>query len=828
MTANPEHHPNMNPAPDQTPAAGRATTDAATPLQRFVQLRRHLGAQRIGDGGREVCSRLTTTLDAAVTALANDLGPGVAVVAMGGYGRGEQCLWSDIDLMLLHEQQDTEELARAVLYPLWDAHLKVGHAVRTVAECRQAAEEDFETLTSLLSARLVVGDRALFDRLMDEVTELLRRRPLGPVLAGRERDRRRREPWPLMSADLKEGRGGLRTHQGFWWERRRAELLGFAVDTPSAAEVQAHDVLLTVRNALHAVTGRATDRFITDIREKVGAWSGTDAYGISAALMSALERGDRLAERRWPDLLVEHDPLVGFGRRLFAQVRSRFSPVAEEEAADGVLTLAVRAAGRPQGPFFTPREEEAIRASTAARWTAADRKAFVTLLSAGLRGRTIFGRLEDLGWVEREIPEWSAVATAPQLAPFHDHPVGAHLWRTATEMRSLVEGAGKPGWVSAELDSTEELFLAAFFHDIGKARGGDHAVVGSELAERFLRRHGFGAATVAIVVDAVRHHLLLSETATRRDLADPRVIDEVAALVGDLRRLRVLYLLTIADLRATGTTMWNSWRATLLERLYDKVRHALEMGVSPPATPDVDTVVAVAGSDVDRRTVEEHVAAMSDDYLATTTPDEVLSHLDAARRLTGPSAVHPDPTDPTRVLLVGKDRAGFLLAVTRAFTAHRIAILDARLRTRADGIAFDTFHVANDRTGQPPPRDRWAEVAADLAAALDGHLDLRPAIRSRVDAYRPGRPPDRVEVRVRREGRYTMVEVRASDRVGLLADIVEALHGEGLDIHLARIDTMGGIARDVFYTRRVGGIPIVVEAELAALRRRLTDQLRPG
>ncbi len=784
-------------------------------------------SERIGDGGVDVCDRLTAALDDAVVGLVPDPGLGAAVVAVGGYGRGEQCLCSDVDLMLLHERPDPEPLIRQLLYPLWDAHLKVGHAVRTVAECRTAADEDFDTLTSLLSVRLLAGDSDLYDRLLGTLADLLRRRPLTPTLVARERERRTRDPWPVMSADVKEGRGGLRTHQSFWWERRRAELLGLTVDVADPAEEQARRTLLAVRNALHAVSGRAMDRFVVDLRDRAGAWLGTDAYGISSELMRALDRGDRLADRRWPDLHVEQDPLVGFGRRLFAQVKSRFSP-GDGHAADGVLALAVRAAGRRQGPFFEPREEEAIRRAGPASWTAADRAAFVTLLAAGHRGRTVFGRLEDLGWVDREIPEWSAVATAPQLAPFHDHPVGTHLWRTVTEMRSLLDPAGPDDGIAAELESTEELFLAAFFHDIGKARGGDHATVGAELAEGFLRRHGFGASTIATVVDAVRHHLLLSETATRRDLADPRVIDEVAALVGDLRRLRVLYLLTIADLRATGTTMWTSWRASLLERLYEKVREAVEAGGAAPATPDVDAVVARAPSAFDRRTIEEHVAAMPPDYLTTTGPDEVLSHLAAARSLRGPSAVIPDPDDPGRVLIAGRDRAGFLVAVTRTFTANGVAVLDARLRTREDGIALDTFHVADDRTGEPPPPERWDRVAADLEAALEGRVDLRPAIRHRVEAYRPAGPTSPTEVRVRREGRYTTVEVRAPDRIGLLAEIVEALHGEGLDIHLARIDTMGGVARDVFYTRRVGGVPIVVEAELSALRRRLVDRLVHG
>ena len=191
------------------------------------------------------------------------------------------------------------------------------------------------------------------------------------------------------------------------------------------------------------------------------------------------------------------------------------------------------------------------------------------------------------------------------------------------------------------------------------------------------------------------------------------------------------------------------------------------------------------------------------------------------------SAISVDPNDPGRVLVVGTDRTGFLLAVTRAFTKNGVGVLDARLSTRSDGIALDTFHVVTDRTGEPVPADRWSSIAADLRVALSEGGDLRPAVKERVAAYRRrGDDEGQVEVRTRLVDRRTVVEVRAPDRIGLLADIVEALFGDGLDIHLARIDTMGGVARDLFYVRRAGGIPIRDESELASLRGRLKDGLR--
>lgn len=796
-------------------------------LQSFLDLRSAIVAEPIGDGGQDVCDTLTTALDAALADLGSDLPSGAAVLAIGGYGRGEQCIWSDVDVMILHAHDDPESLVRKVLYPLWDADLKVGHAVRTVAENRDHAGEDFESLTSLLSARLIAGDADLYAEFEKMLIELVRNRPLASRLVAAERERRTVDPYPSMTTDVKSGRGGLRAHHGFWWERRRATLLGISIDEATNDEIAARADLLSIRNALHAAAGRAQDRFLVDLREPAATWLGVDVATLAGRFTSAMNVGDRLADVRWPDLHAEQDPMVGFGRRIFGSIKSRFTQTPESGESDRPVAIAVRAAARRDGARFSAEEETLIASASVSEWTASDRANFVKLLSAGARGRTIFGRLRALGWVEREFPEWLPVATAPQLAPFHDHPVGTHLWRAADEMRSLIESGGEVGEIVDEVGSTEELLLAAFLHDIGKARGGNHAEVGAEVAAGFLRRAGFGAATIGVVSDAIRFHLLLSETATRRDTAALDVIDEVADLVGNPRGLDVLYLLTIADLKATGTTMWNEWRSTLIRGLYQRVRAAIETGGAMPATPDIEAIVTFKGDPVDRREIEEHVAAMPESYLGTATPREVAWHIDAIGELDGPAVVSVDPEDPGRVLVAGADRSGFLLAVTRAFTANGIAILDARLLTRADGIALDTFHVATDHASGNVPETRWDAVAADLEASLGGERDLRPAIRERVAAYRrSGEGSGGVEVRTWLEARHTVVEVRAPDRIGLLADIVEALHSDGLDIHFARIDTMGGEARDAFHVRRIGGGPIRDEPELDSLRGRIGDRLK--
>jgi len=304
------------------------------------------------------------------------------------------------------------------------------------------------------------------------------------------------------------------------------------------------------------------------------------------------------------------------------------------------------------------------------------------------------------------------------------------------------------------------------------------------------------------------------------------VIDAFVEQLRGGQQLRLLYLLAIADLRATGTAMWNPWRRSLLRTLFTKALEAIEAGGAPPATHDVASVVDAAGRGVDRRSIEEHVDAMPADYLDTTTAADVLWHLRGASDLAGGASVLVDPENPGRVLVVGADRAGFLLAVSRAFAANGVGVLDARLRTRSDGVAIDTFHVADDRTGDPIPADRWPSVDLDLMASLSDDHDLRPAVMRRVETYHRVRDARSIAVRAGVDGRYASIEVRMPDGLGVFTSIVEALHGEGLDIHVARIDTMGEEVRDVFLVRRVGGGGIRTTAELSALEHRILDRLR--
>ncbi|NND03653.1 MAG: HD domain-containing protein [Acidimicrobiia bacterium] len=792
-------------------------------LSSFLELRKSLRRERIGDGGLATCHILSDALDAAIVDLASDIDD-VAIVAVGGYGRREQCVFSDVDVMVLHGGGRVEHAVRDVLYPLWDANLKVGHSVRTPAECATAARENFETLTSLLSARLIAGDGSHLTKLEDTLRSQLTGRPLTGRLAEAERERRDTDPYPLMAADLKSGRGGLRTFQGFDWQRRRAELLGSEPFAISQEERLARQNLLSVRNALHAVAGKAMDEFVADLREPAARWLGLDVWDTASRVTSSLRTGDRLAAQRWPDLLADSSR-----KTISTRLRRRLERRAPATQQSRPLGVALAAAKRSEGVVFTELDQTTIRNAGQHDWSASDVADLTELVAAGERGRAAFGRLDTLGWVAANLQEVVPTIAAPQLAPFHEHPVDTHLWRTADEMSKLVdEGDDWYSAIAAEVGDRDFLLLAAWLHDIGKARPGDHSTVGADLVLSLADRIGLPEGDK--LAKLVRLHLLLPETATKRDTNDPSVIAEVADRCGDLRTLQSLYLLSVADARATGRTMWNDWKATLLRNLYVRLAATLDPTVAGQTVAERTAAVAAAAEEPLER-VTEHLDLLGREYLTSHTDDEICAHviLSLSDRRIAARVIDPESPAP-RLALVASDAKGLLGAIAGVLAIHNLEILDARLHTRSDGLACDTLHLRQllPTTDFPDVDD----LLEDLDDALSGELDLAQEVAEKAATYATKRATD-IVVRAPTDPtlRYTPVEVRCADRPGALYLIVQSLYAEGLDIKQARIDTRADEVRDLFYVLRNGErIRDVNELQplIAQLRRTIRGNLGAG
>lgn len=734
-------------------------------LDVFIDLRDSLRDQRIGRGGHEVSAALTERLDTAIASLVDPLPERVSVLALGGYGRRELSPYSDVDLMLLHEVDDPSEMAADLFRPLWDVKLRVGHSVRTVKESAAAARERFDTQTTLLTSRLIAGDPTLYGTLMEAVTAVTRARPLRRHLVAEERRRRAETPFLRMAVDVKTGRGGMRALQAFEWERRREGLIGRFSPEPGPEEDQARQSLLRIRNAIHVVTGRRHDEFSVDLREPVARWLETEVFEVAQELITAMRTVDWLAGSRWPEV-VDDDPRVG--RRTWLRVGGR--PVSQ--------TL--------HGP---PGLGEIL-------W----------MLETGEQGRVAFERLWAAGMLDDVLPEWGVVRGLPQLAPFHEHPVDAHLWRTVAEMRALMTTPGQYQRIARDLGDDGLLLLAAFLHDIGKGRHRHHAEEGAEIAIELCRRLEVSTRWAQDLEHAVLHHLLLAETATRRDLDDPAVIDEIAEIVGNPRRLQLLYLLTVADSRATGPTMWSEWKAQLLRALFIRVTSALEGDQTLGTTRG--EVVSAAGEN--RAEVEGHIDRMPADYLSSTTAEDILWHVAAIASRAGRSFLDVRAGGSVeRAVIIGDASPAFRRRVAESFAANGIDVLEAKMSTRSDGLVVDTFCVRHDRTGGEIGDERWGRARRDVEAAVGGQLDIVSKMEERASAYQsltaPVRKPT-VDCSTDPATGDVVVVVKCSDRIGRLAEILGALGECGLDVRLAKLDSRGEELVDTFHVRADGGM----------------------
>jgi len=765
-----------------------------TPLNHFLSTRTGLRAVRPAGpwltSGQIVAQLLTASLDRALTVLLSRAGAGhsVALVALGGYGRGQLCLASDVDLLIVYDGLVPATLAQEILYPLWDAKLSVGHAVRTERDVVREARESVESLTAMLTGRFIAGDVGLWHAARAALDRVVKKDTSGLVasLVADEAALRRAQPYHVLDPDLKTGRGGLRTLHRLEWIRR---LQGNDVRL-SAKAAHAESALLAARNGIHAWAGRADDRFHTDAARGAARWLDVSVAELEEEVLTSV----RAVEMAF-DGEAAADESAGFARSR----RRRRKPLPA-----GALAPIQDALDRRQA--LTPMHVAALESSS--QWNDADRGTLLAWARGGALGRQIAAQLWDSGWLEREIPELARTVGLGEPAPFHTHPVDAHLWRTVDELVRLTGPASPEPWcadLADDLGSLDELVIACLFHDIGKGTGEDHSIAGARMARGFLDRIGWGPAGTDVIAQAVELHLLLPQVATQRDLRDGAVIDEVARQVGDPQLLRALALLTVADSQATGPSTWSPWKASLVHTLTSKVMAALTGREEEPT--ELDEVVAALAGRYARGQVVAHAQSMGAGYVSRFDPEEIGRHIEMLNPAPREHEQRLDVADlgeTTRCIVAARDQRGFLVAVAGVLALHGIEVLDARLGTSSTGVVVDTFHVEDGRQGGPVAPGRWPKVEQSLGEVLAGAKDLEAELAARRHTYRH-RYDVAVEPRAsfNPSGSMPSIEIIASDRIGLLHDIAKVIFDAGHDIALAKIDTRGGIATDVFYLDEV-------------------------
>jgi [protein-PII] uridylyltransferase len=743
--------------------------------------------------GAALCRRYSDLVDGwlaeLLTTAEAEIGTGdVALVAVGGYGRAELSLQSDIDVLLLHDgRADIGKLADRVWYPIWDEGLKLGHSVRTAREALALAADDLDTATSLLQVRHIAGDPDLTDDLAGRAMAQWQKRSRRWLEELSRRVRQRHEQAGevafLLEPDLKEGRGGLRDVHSLRWAESAHRLLW---DGDDSALQAAYDTLLSTRVELHRRTGRPGDRLLLEDQDAVAtalrdssadelmhrvaaaartiAWRSDDAWRrIDASLTGPLGWRSRRDKTLGPGLVLRDGEV--------------HLTVDADTASDPSLVLRAGAAAATGETTIHRASLERLAAAASPMpdpWPDEVRAALVDLLLAGHKAIPVVEALDQVGvWVQ-VLPEWEAVRSKPQRNAYHRFTVDRHLMEAAANAAGLV----------ARTDRPDLLVLGALLHDIGKGYPGDHTEVGIELLAGIGARMGFPPDDVAMLQAMVRHHLLLPDVATRRDLDDPATLEHVASAVGDKRTLGLLAALTEADSEATGPAAWGRWKAELVRDLVRRVGHVMGGGTADEVREDFPT--------------EEH-----------------LGLLRAGVQVMRGVGDH--------ITVVAPDRPGLFSRVTGVMALHGLAVLDAAVTT-LDGMALEVLRVESSFG----PTISWDKVVADLERVLEGRLALQARLAERARVYgghqrrAPVHEPPRVVVDNAASREATVVEVHAPDSIGVLYRITRALAELELDIVSAKVQTLGDRVVDAFYVRSATGGKLddpmlLVEVERALL-----------
>ena len=853
-----------------------------------------------GASGSQVVSAFTMVMDRIVrflyAAAAADftsrnvvVNQKCAVLAQGGYGRGELNPFSDVDLLFLYPWKMTpfvESVAEKILYSLWDTGLQVGHAVRSAPECARLAARDFKVKTALLDARFLCGDADLateFERVVDN--DIVRRNPdrffKEKLAESTERHREYGSSVYLLEPHIKEGEGGLRDlHTAQWMARvkfkvrtlREIVQKGVVAESELEAVLESRDFLWKVRNTLHFLTGSHQDQLTFEYQDRVAATFGYRDADERRAVERFLRDYYLHAARinRFAELVVERclerPRRLGriFSRRIRPGVRIVGGEIAIEEPhalEDAGNVVAVFLESQRHGVEIGSRAR-ALLAAESERVEAARRSpAVVEPFLAILRGRTrIYDTLRtmhDVGTLGAVVPEFGQLRCMVIRDFYHIYTVDEHTLRGIMEIEQLGAGEHRTACplltqVMHEIERPEVLYLAMLLHDIGKGHGQGHSDRGARLAQQVAERMGFHQDDVAQVELLVRHHLLMSHVAQHRDLHDDRVIIDFARHVGSVDVLKRLYVLTFADMRAVAPNVWNNWRDLLLGELYMRTLELFEKGEFAEEAREarVERVKRRLRETVESRdpalraTLDRMLLTLPASYFLTTPESSVPQHLELLREFAesggmfATSIRHFGDREFSEFTVCAADRPGLFSMITGVLAAQGLNILGAQITTSSDGVALDVFRLSHaDSTERVLDEERWRRTREMLERVLRGEVSVETLVermqRPTVLTRRPmPRIPTSVTFDLQDSQYYSLIEVSTQDHIGLLFEITNLLYRQGCLIHLAKISTVLHHVYDVFYVTDGNGKKITdwrrMQTTCEALRHRIEGEPPSG
>lgn len=812
-----------------------------------------------------------------------------AIIALGGYGREEQCIHSDVDLLFLFEKNvpdEADDIIQEIVYPLWDIGLDVGHSTRSLKECVSLSGEDFVILNSVLDARFICGMSILYSELMRQIREKVIRDKSDKIIkwlvqSGIKRHGRFGDSAYLLEPNIKEGQGGLRDYHTMLWiarikynikQPRDLEYYGLLSHSEFQILKEALSFIWNVRNRLHYIAGRKCDQLYFEYQTEL-------ANALNLRKQNGLQPVERfLAKLHSRMEVLKQQYLMFIGEQAYtekskpakklntqtqinglAQInnievkRGLLNFVSSEailDSPDLLITIFEKSA-RLQVPLSSEAKrqlkefiyliDDDFRNSSFAL------KSFERILFAPPTTIDVLNDMLSTGFLVRFIPEFKSIINRIQFDEYHLYPVARHSLLTVQTIKKFGTSEDKTedqlyGNLYKELSNKRLLLWAALFHDIGKGEpAGGHSQKGAKIVNDILKKRGFKKSDIETITFLINEHLLLIKTASRRDLNDEGTVIACAGKIKDIERLIMLYLLTVSDSISTGPKAWNKWTAALLRTLFLTVLNILKKGelATGEAVEAVnkkkEEFLLSASSLQEKQKLEQLFEVMSPRYLLYTSAQDILEHIRLYKKLGNTDFVwkvtRTSDSNTRVVTICAIDRPGLFSKISGVFTLNSIDILDTQAYTWRNNIALDIFKVK-------PPLDqifeteRWDKAEANLKSALAGELNLTEALKEKMSAYQSLRPraskrPNRIVVDNESSGFFTIIEVFAYDFPGLLFSITDALFRCGLDVWVSKISTKVDQVVDVFYVRDFDGQKVDAPDRVLAIKKALADVL-PG
>lgn len=817
----------------------------------------------------------------------------MAVVAVGGYGRGTLAPGSDIDLLFVLPYKQTpwgEQVIEYMLYMLWDLGLKVGHATRNIDECIRLSRSDMTIRTSILEARFIWGDTALFEELVERFDEKVVRDTAGEYVQAKlaERDDRHAkagESRYLVEPNIKDGKGGLRDLHTLFWigkyhyrVRSGEELVDKGVFTRKEYLQfrKAEDFLWAVRCHMHFLTGRPEERLHFDIQREIAERLGyTKHPGLSAVerfmkhyFLTAKTVGDltrifcaALEEEQAKDVPGFNRIFLSFSRRRrkiagssdFVTDNHRINAVDDQVfERDPVNLLRLFWLADRHGLEYHPEVLKLVTRSLKLidrdlRRNEEANRLFLDILTSNRNPELNMRRMNEAGVLGKLIPDFNKIVAMMQFNMYHHYTVDEHLLRCIGVLSQIEQGnAADPHPLAHSLmpglkAHREVLYVALLLHDIAKGRPEDHSVAGARIARRLCPHMGFSAAETETIAWLVDEHLTMSMTAQTRDLNDRKTIEDFAEKVQSVERLKLLLVLTVCDIRGVGPGVWNGWKGQLLRTLYYETELLLTGGFSEVSRSRRAELareeLSAALADWPEAERDRIVRLHYDNYLLTVDLEDqrrhagFISETDAAgRRLATMIKTHAFEA-VTEITVLSPDHPRLLSVIAGACAAAGANIVDAQIFTTSDGRALDTILINREFDHDEDEERRGRRVGALIEDVLSGKTRLPELIEKRTKpkrAARAFRVEPRVEVRNTLSNRFSVIELKGLDRPGLLSEITGALSALSLDIASAHITTFGEKVIDTFYVTDLTGAKIENPGRLAAIRERLLQVLEAG